>query len=84
MNRPLLFVYGFVIGAVGGVLFAPYSGRRTRGLIKDKAVGYSRGVSDFTTAEARLLADRTREYAQGISKAISCVCTEEEEVKAHI
>ena len=29
--------FGAIVGAIGGILFAPRSGKETRGMIKDKA-----------------------------------------------
>jgi gas vesicle protein len=50
-------ILGIAIGAAIGFLFAPYSGKETREIIKDKAANVSSTVKDLT-------ADRQKVYTE--------------------
>jgi gas vesicle protein len=51
------FTLGIAIGLAVGFLFAPRSGKETRGLVKDKAADVSETVKDLT-------ADRQKVYTE--------------------
>jgi gas vesicle protein len=50
-------ILGIAVGAAIGFLFAPRSGKETRGMVKDKAADVSETVKDLT-------ADRRKVYTE--------------------
>lgn len=50
-------ILGIAVGAAIGFLFAPRSGKETRGMVKDKAADVSASVKDLT-------ADRQKVYTE--------------------
>ena len=50
-------ILGLAVGAALGFLFAPRSGKETRGLVKDKAADVSEAAKDLT-------ADRRKVYTE--------------------
>jgi gas vesicle protein len=50
-------ILGIALGAAIGFLFAPRSGKETRGMVKDKAADVSETVKDLT-------ADRRKVYTE--------------------
>ena len=50
-------ILGIAVGAALGFLFAPRSGKETRGMVKDKAADVSATVKDLT-------ADRQKVYTE--------------------
>jgi gas vesicle protein len=74
------FVYGAVLGGIAGLLFAPETGRRTRALIRDKAVRYSNDTQDFVQKKSRHIANKARGYTHEVSKALTNIgCHKAEE-----
>lgn len=74
MNRSRgiwLGVGGLLLGTVAGLLFAPQSGRRTRSLIRDKAIKYSNDATDFADKKSRHLANKVRGYAHEVKEVLS-------------
>lgn len=57
---------GLIVGALAGLLLAPQSGRRTRALIRDKAVKLSHDVADFTDKKARHTANKMKGYVHEV------------------
>jgi gas vesicle protein len=57
---------GAVIGGVIALLFAPKSGKETRQIIKDKAVGIVDAVKEKTTEVADEVKDKTTEVVDAV------------------
>jgi gas vesicle protein len=57
---------GAVIGGVIALLFAPKTGKETRQLIKDKAVGIVEAVKDKTTE----VVDEVKDKAKNVGNAL--------------
>lgn len=64
--RTLLF--GVLLGAVAGVLYAPATGNRTRALLKDKLNKYSNDTNCFIDSKGRHLHNKM----QGVKHDVSC------------
>lgn len=62
------FLFGIMLGAIAGVMYAPATGTRTRSLIKDKYGAYSTGAVDFI--------DRTKEQVRGTVDEVSMLVQE--------
>lgn len=61
---------GLILGATAGLLLAPQSGRRTRALIRDKAVRYSHETVHFGDKKARHLGNKIKGIAHVAKNAI--------------
>ncbi len=55
-------VLGALVGAGVALLYAPATGRRTRSLIRDKAVKVGNDVSGFVGSKQRHLANKVEGY----------------------
>jgi len=66
MNKTTSFILGAIVGAAAGLLFAPQTGRRSRALIRDKAVRYSHDGVEFADKKSRHLANKARGYAHEV------------------
>jgi gas vesicle protein len=80
MRSMVTLLGGAAVGAAVALLVAPSTGRRTRALIRDKAVKYRHDVSDFVDRKSRHLANKARGYAH---KAQGLIGTFGSEVEAH-
>lgn len=58
-----VFLGGVLVGAAVGLVFAPAAGRRTRSLIRDKAIHYAHEASGFAERKSRHLRNVARGYA---------------------
>lgn len=63
------FLFGMLVGAAAGILFAPESGRRSRALIKDKTVKYSHDATDYVDRKSRHLANKAKGYGHEMKDA---------------
>jgi gas vesicle protein len=52
------FLFGLVMGAVAGVLYAPATGNRTRSLLRDKFTRYRSEAADMLDSKSRDLSNR--------------------------
>lgn len=52
------FLIGVVLGAIGGMLYAPATGNRTRALLRDKYTRYSNETCDFIDRHSRDIQNR--------------------------
>ncbi len=72
MNKELKIVSGFMLGAVTGaaigILYAPYSGKRTRKKIKKKTVRMVDDAKDTLVEVADDAVDKANEGIQDISE----------------
>jgi gas vesicle protein len=70
MRSMVTLLGGAAVGAAVALLVAPSTGRRTRALIRDKAVKYSHDVGDFMDRKSRHLANKARGYAHKAQRMI--------------
>ena len=64
-------LFGAVIGAAAGLLFAPGTGRHTRALIRDKAIRYSKDTQKFVDKKSRHIANKTHGYMHEIKGVLA-------------
>lgn len=67
------FLFGLLLGAVAGVLYAPANGKRTRTLMKDKATKLSSDTADLLGNKRKDLNNRLQGAKENFSRAVDQV-----------
>lgn len=79
------FLFAMTLGAIAGILFAPDSGRRSRALIRDKAIKYGKDTQHFVDRKSKHMANKMRGYAHDVKEVVSKVSRHtEEEVEEEV
>jgi gas vesicle protein len=64
------FLFGVLLGAVAGIMYAPATGNRTRALLRDKANQLSNDIPDLLESKGRDLSNRMEGVKSNVNRAI--------------
>jgi gas vesicle protein len=67
------FLFGLILGAVAGVMYAPATGNRTRSLVRDKVTRYRNDTADFLDRKSRDLSNRMQGVRHKAADAMETV-----------